>query len=35
MRKIIGDGNPSDLAKRYKRILSLESGISYVRGYYN
>jgi hypothetical protein len=32
MRKTIGDGDPINLAERYKRLLSLEFEISYVRG---
>jgi hypothetical protein len=30
----IKNGNITDFAKRYKRLLLLESGISYVRGNY-
>jgi hypothetical protein len=32
---MIGDGDLTGLAKRYKRLLPLEFGISYVRGRYD
>jgi hypothetical protein len=32
---MIGDGDSTDLAERYKRLLLLESGISHVRDRYD
>jgi hypothetical protein len=35
MRKVIKNGDFISLAKRYKRLLLLKSGISHVRGRYD
>jgi hypothetical protein len=35
IRKTIEDGNITDFIKRYKRLLSPESEINYIRGRYD